>query len=403
MKRISFRRLAAASAACGFLLFAARVDSARRPRYGGTLRVEIGSVVTTLDPNVPAASAEEASTKAQLDALLYEGSEAAGKYRADSASGAFRMTEWEPGKHAVFVANENYRGGRPFVDSIAIQMGRNSRDRLLDLELNKTDLVEIPVDQVRLATERGLRVSASKPAELIAVIFTPGDRAAQRDLRVGEAFSRAIDRAAIVNFILQKQGEPAGGLLPQWSSGTAFLIPTETAGAREIWQQIGSSPKIVLGYDSGDALEQAIEERILVNARVAGISLSTRAISAVGADTSSPLKGIGSKGIVAQAIDAKMIRWPMPSADPRESLESFFDEFGTFVTTASNDADAIPDNASPQQIYERELAAVSSFQVVPLMWIPRVYGVSARVRDWSAPAPGDVLPLADVWLDGEAP
>ena len=38
------------------------------------------------------------------------------------------MTEWEPGKHAVFVANENYRGGRAFRGfDQQIQMGRSSR------------------------------------------------------------------------------------------------------------------------------------------------------------------------------------------------------------------------------------------------------------------------------------
>jgi hypothetical protein len=41
--------------------------------------------------------------------------------------------------------------------------------------------------------------------------------------------------------------------------------------------------------------------------------------------------------------------------------------------------------------------------VVPLVWLPQVYGLSARVRDWKAPAPGEGWALADVWLDGEAP
>jgi hypothetical protein len=28
-----------------------------------------------------------------------------------------------------------------------------------------------------------------------------------------------------------------------------------------------------------------------------------------------------------------------------------------------------------------------------------VYGLSARVRDWKTPGPGESWPLADVWLD----
>ena len=60
------------------------------------------------------------------------------------------------------------------------------------------------------------------------------------DARVREAIALSIDRAAIVNFILQKEGEPAGGLLPQWSSGTAFLFSTvaDVVHAKELSAQI---------------------------------------------------------------------------------------------------------------------------------------------------------------------
>ena len=87
---------------------------------------------------------------------------------------------------------------------------------------------------------------------------TSADSPANRNPRLREAVAQSIDRAAIVNFILQKTGEPAGGLLPQWSSGTAFLFPTATdpARAKELWSQIAPATKLVLGYDSADPLEQ---------------------------------------------------------------------------------------------------------------------------------------------------
>ncbi len=59
----------------------------------------------------------------------------------------------------------------------------------------------------------------------------------------------------------------------------------------------------------------------------------------------------------------------------------------------------LPDAASPEQIYERERTVVGSFRIVPLVWLPQVYGLNARVRDWKPPAPGETWPLADVWLD----
>ena len=45
------------------------------------------------------------------------------------------------------------------------------------------------------------------------------------------------------------------------------------------------------------------------------------------------------------------------------------------------------------------VAMARTHRIVPLEWVPQVYGLSARVRNWKAPAPGETWPLADVWLD----
>jgi peptide/nickel transport system substrate-binding protein len=367
------------------VLAALPASTARRPRYGGTLRAEIGATVTSLDAAVTAANADEAAAKAQIEALIYDHRSPDGTF---SDPGPFRIAEWEPGKHATFAANEDYPGGRPFVDAIEIQMGRAAKDRLVDLEVNKIDFAEIPPEQVRRAAERGTRVSTSQPDELVALVFIAG-RPAASDARARQAIANSIDRAAIVDFILQKEGEAAGGLLPQWSSGTAFLFTTvpEAKHAKELWSQIAPSPKIVLGYDSGDPQEQAIAERIVVNAREAGISMTLQAIQAIApADASA---------------DARLVRITMASRLPRAALANFA---GVLDPLAGLNDDPLPDPASPEQIYEYERSIVRSFSVVPIAWVPKVYGLSARVRDWKAPGPGEMWPLADVWLDstGEA-
>jgi hypothetical protein len=380
------RRLAAISLALGLALAGAtRVETARRPRYGGTLRVEIGATIGSPDPAVAAANSEEAAAKARLAALIYDHRN---PDKTFSGAGAFRISAWEPGKSVTLAANDEYRGGRPFVDSIEIQMGRSARDRLLDLELNKTDLAEISTEQARRATERGVRISASQPDELLALIFVTR-RPAAEDVRVREATARAIDRSAIVNFILQKTGEPAGGLLPQWSSGTAFLFSAaaDVSRAKELSSQIAPSPRLALGYDFGDPLEHSVAERIVVNAREAGITVTPDAIQ-----RSAP-----------PVPDVVLVRWRMESQHPRESLASFLEAIHAAGIDAGEACEVLPDSATPEQIYECERGIVSGYRVIPLVWLPQVYGSSARVRDWKAPAPGEGWPLADVWLDGEAP
>jgi hypothetical protein len=367
--------------AISLALAALPAGSARHPRYGGTLRVEIAETINSLDPGVPVADPAATSIKNDIDALLYERRNA-DTFPGPPGPGPFRIAAWEPGKRLTLAANDDYPGGRPFVDSIEIQMGRAAKDRLLDLEVNKTDLAEIPPQEARRAG-RGVRVSASKPDQLMALAFI-GGRPVAESARVREALSGAIDRSSIVDFILQREGEPAGGLLPQWSSGTAFLfsIIPNLSDAKEQWAGIGGPPKIVLGYDAADGLEQAIAERVVVNAHEAGISLKLLPL---------PNSASGSG-----KADARLVRIGLPSPRPREALAGIIKELGPM---AGIDAATLPDPASPEQIYERERAIVGDHRIVPLAWVPHVYGLSGRVRDWQPPAPGETWPLADVWLD----
>jgi ABC-type transport system substrate-binding protein len=380
------------------VLAALPARSARRPHYGGTLRVEISAVLASLEPNLPASTPEESAAKAQIDALIYDHRDAEGPAAGALGSGPFRVANWVAGKSLALAANDGFPQGRPFVDSIEITMGRSSRDRLLDLQLNNTDFAEIPPQDARSASEHGVRTSISKPDELLALIFNNPDSMAVRNLRIREALAQSIDRAAIVNFILQKTGEPAGALLPQWSSGTAFLFTTaaDSTRAKELWSQISSSQTFVLGYDAADPLGQSIAERIVVNAKEAGIPVTAQAIPRLEkAPAASSLR----------RVDAQLIRWRMPSPLPGDALKSFVDDYAPELKIAgalSATPGTLADSPSPQDIYDQQRAILTSYAVIPLVWLPRVYGLSARVRNWAAPDVGEPWPLADVWLDTDA-
>jgi ABC-type transport system substrate-binding protein len=417
-------------------LVAASAWTARRPRYGGTLRVEIGASVASLDPVVTASSPEETAALAQIGPLVFEHWGAVDTPIGAAGTGPFRVTSWEAGKRAALAANEEFREGRPFVDAIEISMGRTAHEQLVDLELNKTDLVEIPPQDARRAAEQGVRVSASQPDEWLALVFVggnagPGTAAAASarstgkasgqatgqktgqpngparggavEQAMGRALSLLIDRVAIVNFILQKTGEPAGGLLPQWSSGTAFLFPAAAPGAadlehaKELWKQIAAAGPLVLGYDSADPLEQSVAERIVVNAKEAGVALRAQAIPVAGAGAEKS-RGAGSQ---PGHVDAQLVRWRMASPLPGVALKDFLARIYA-GPLAGVEAPAFPQPASPEDIYKQQRAMLNTYRVVPLVWLPQVYGLSARVRDWKAPGPGENWPLADVWLDTDA-
>ena len=384
MRHTLLRPLAASSAIAIVLATAApvaRVAPARRPHYGGTLRVEIGPAVSSIDPTATPANPDELAAKRQIESLIYEKRNPDGSPSGVAGSGPFRISEWEPGKHLTLAANQDFPAGRPFVDSIEIEMGRSPHDRLQDLELDRTDFTEIPAEDARAASTRGVRISASPSDELVALVFVNGLQVA--DARRREALACSVDRAAIVEFILQKEGEPAGGLLPQWSSGTAFLFPTapDTVRAKELRAQIGASPEIRLGYDSGDALEESIAERIVVDARESGIVMAAQADAAGAGGT----RGEGAR------LERLLMTSPPAGAALANLIARLQPMTGISVAT--------PAEPDAEQIVTIQKEALEGFHVVPLVWLPHVYGLSERVKDWQVPVAGEPWPLADVWID----
>ena len=137
-------------------------------------------------------------------------------------------------------------------------------------------------------------------------------------------------------------------------------------------------------------------ERIVVNAKEAGIAVRAQAMPGAGAE-----KSRGSAGQAAH-LDTQLVRWRMASPLPGVALKDFLARIYS-GPLAGVEPSAFPENASAEDIYKQQRAVLSTFRVVPLVWLPQVYGLSSRVRNWKSPGPGESWPLADVWLDTEAP
>ncbi len=312
-------------------------------------------------------------------------------------TGPFRIAEWQPGHRLVVTANEDCWAGRPYLDSIVVEMGVNLPQQLVDLELAKADVVELAPDQLRRTSQTGARSCSSPPLDLLALVFDLR-RPAVQEPRLRQALALAIDRAAIVNVLLQKQGEPAGGLLPQWLSGYAFLFST-AADMERARQLAGRNPgagvlpvpPLGLVYDSEDAVVRAIAERIRVNAREAGIRLQLSAQSAKGGSTSRSARTPG-------PADVYLTRFHLSSTDARGALESLIRSLDEMNGTPSPASASSLDLNGPEQLYTLERALLLENRVIPLVHLPETYGLSARVKNWM-PLPWGDWRLDDVWLD----
>lgn len=319
--------------------------AATRPRYGGTLRVEVEASIETVDPPQ------------------------AGPGMAD-LSGAFSVTRWEGGRLAVYSANDEAPGGRPFLDSVEIQMGRPLREQAIDLELKKADVVELGPNETRRGPA-SRKTWTSAPVRLLALVFS--ERIS--DARIREALALAVDRGAIHNVLLQRQGEIAGALLPQWISGYAFLFPTfaDTGRARGLTSALSpQSRALTLSFDA-PAL-RPIAERIALNARDAGLAVSVSQRNA--------------------GADVRLVEERIADAQPLRALSNLAASFGLPQPARAD---------SPEDLYSAERVLLDGFRVIPLFHLPDVYGVNPRVKGGPGITPLGQWRFSDLWLDTVRP
>lgn len=256
-------------------------------------------------------------------------------------TGPFHVTGWQPGRHLALAASDDYWAGRPFLDGVSVDIGQAPRE-------------------ASIGTGRPRRVWTSAPVDLIALVM---DRVEDAESR--EALALAINRPAIFNVLLRKQGEIAGGILPQWLSGYAFLFQPQSDAPRA--RQLAAKTRLSLGFAANDSLVRSIAERIAVDAREAGLAVRL-----------SP----------GNNADMRLVRVRLRSMIAAQALADAAAELGFSDT---------PDVSGPQALYTVERSLLEGFHLVPLFHLPLTQSIGPTVRNWM-PAPLGAWRLADVWI-----
>ena len=70
-------------------------------------------------------------------------------------TGSFAIGDWETGKRLTLIAADNCWRGRPFIDSIEIEMGKSFRDQMSALQLGRAELVEVAPEQTHRIAQEG--------------------------------------------------------------------------------------------------------------------------------------------------------------------------------------------------------------------------------------------------------
>jgi len=175
--------------------------------------------------------------------------------------------------------------------------------------------------------------------------------------------------------LTQRRGEAAFGILPQWLSGYAFLFQTapDLARAKQLISQL-RLPSINLTYPANDSFARAVADRVALNARDAGITIQP---------TTNPGGSL------------TLVRWPLESADAPAELTRLLGFLGAADRAASIDP------LKPETLYEAERALLDDHRVIPLVYLPEIYGLAPRVHNWEAAQKRDPfrLNLENLWVD----
>ena len=289
-----------------------------------------------------------------------------------AGSGPFFISVFEPGKRLTLSARDDYWGGRAFVDTIEVEMGKSLQEQMISLDLGKTDVVEVAPDQARHAALEGRRIQNSEPAELMMLVFSR-DRQSAEDGKLRNALALSIDRTAMNGVLLQGGGEPAGTLLPNWMTGYAFLFPTaaDLQRARQMRGEVKAAPAWSLGYDASDPLARVITERIALNARDAGLTLQAT-------NSATP--------------DVRLVRTPLASLDARVALTNLASKIGQPQPVFTDD--------SANSLYIAENALLQSQKTIPLLHLRTAVAIGPRVQNWAEDRDGEWR-LENVWLGME--
>ena len=284
-----------------------------------------------------------------------------------------------------FRANEDCWAGRPFLDAIDVTLGDPPLRQILNLQMGRAELIDIPPDLVRKARQENLRVWSSPPETLLALRFDDA-QASTKDARLREALDLALDRETMANVLLQRQALPAAGLLPQWLSGYAFLFgdAMNLERAKELRTALpanvaGGTEALRMRVDTVGDLMKVLGERVAVNARQANLSVQLVSHTSGGAGGPAPAAGL------------HLIAWHYDSLSPRVALQEMAQHLHAEADSASEPSD-------PEKLFDDELKLLETRQVLPLVVLPEYVGIASNVRNWSV-APSGEWRLADVWME----
>ncbi|MFD9791056.1 ABC transporter substrate-binding protein [Streptomyces sp. NPDC059070] len=211
---------------------------------------------------------------------------------APVGTGPYKLVKWSRSEKIAFEANPGYWGGAPKVKKFTMAIIKDDDVRATRLRSGDLDGAILPPNLAEgFAKDQHKKTYAAKTYDYRNVTLPTGNKVTG-DTAVRRALDLAVDRAAMVDKILDGAGKPAYGPVPTGSPWFAAGTerPHDLAAAKKILDEAGWKPgsdgirekdgvraAFPLWYLSGDKLRQDHALAYASDAKKAGVDITTQA------------------------------------------------------------------------------------------------------------------------------
>jgi peptide/nickel transport system substrate-binding protein len=314
---------------------------------------------------------------------------------APMGSGAFCLERWDKGQVAVLTPNPGYWDPeRPYVDRVEMRVVQDDNARVLQLRTGEIDVaLQIPFSQAAsLENAPGVDVEMVTIYGTAAIVPNMRTVPELADVKVRQAISYAVDREAMIDAILQGNGEPAQS--PFYGPGILFHTDEFATGydlekARALMAE-SSAPdgfEVDLVIPSGDELAQ--QTAVILNDQLADIGITLNVVPVEAGTWWQMWSGgefemvykLGTNDVIDPAMNIPFDFWPKDIGGSDSAFSGYVNER---IIDISVQAEGAQDPALRAELYtELQKIAMEEVPQLYLFHPTIIYGTRESVKNFA--------------------
>ena len=204
--------------------------------------------------------------------------------QAGVGTGPYSFVQWVQNDHVTLQANPNYWGPKPYIQTIIIKVVPDASVRALQLQSGQAQIVELsPQEAQRLSNQSSVNIVIGPPREFITISMNLNKNYTISPLLnplVRQAINYAINRSAIVQYVMLGYAKPGIGPIPPAivnafnTSLQVYPFDGNATKAKQLLAQAGYpngfSASILTGAFTPDFLP--VTEAVAANLQAVGIN-----------------------------------------------------------------------------------------------------------------------------------